>query len=416
MQNAIKIIATSALLVSALPVFSQNAPAADPRNVVQLSASGAVEVQQDELILTLGASADGRDASSVQAQLRQVVDAALTVQSTLEEAPQLHGEVTLTTVGELLRWVLAPALLAATGDDAEQARVLPRIAAGSAIVTLAHAESRSPLVPEHISTRARRCADGWTLTGAKNYVLDGVAADLIYVLAATDDGPAVFAVDRGADGLTAATLTTVDATRKLTGLAFADTPARLVGEISSGRSAFTAALEAGGIALTSEQAGGAQRAVRMAADYAGTRFQFARAIGSFQAVKHMCADMLTDAESAVSAARHVAAAGHRRTGSVERRLGRSLDLGMPMRCDECGQRRHAKQPVDGGKPCERRWGGVGCRGARRRRSLRDHDRYPSPGWNRTLGPERAKPFSSSITSNASEARSSAIGSTSGSLS
>ena len=204
--------------------------------------------------------------------------------------------------------VLAPALLAATGDDAEQARVLPRIAAGSAIVTLAHAESRSPLVPEHISTRARRCADGWTLTGAKNYVLDGVAADLIYVLAATDDGPAVFAVDRGADGLTAATLTTVDATRKLTGLAFADTPARLVGEISSGRSAFTAALEAGGIALTSEQAGGAQRAVRMAADYAGTRFQFARAIGSFQAVKHMCADMLTDAESAVSAARHVAAA------------------------------------------------------------------------------------------------------------
>ena len=73
MQNAIKIIATSALLVSALPVFSQNAPAADPRNVVQLSASGAVEVQQDELILTLGASADGRDASSVQAQLRQVL-------------------------------------------------------------------------------------------------------------------------------------------------------------------------------------------------------------------------------------------------------------------------------------------------------------------------------------------------------
>lgn len=90
MQNAIKIIATSALLVSALPVFSQNAPAADPRNVVQLSASGAVEVQQDELILTLGASADGRDASSVQAQLRQVVDAALTVARSQVAAPQME--------------------------------------------------------------------------------------------------------------------------------------------------------------------------------------------------------------------------------------------------------------------------------------------------------------------------------------
>jgi predicted secreted protein len=90
MQNAIKIIATSALLVSALPVFSQNAPAADPRNVVQLSASGAVEVQQDELILTLGASADGRDASSVQVQLRQVVDAALTVARSQVAAPQME--------------------------------------------------------------------------------------------------------------------------------------------------------------------------------------------------------------------------------------------------------------------------------------------------------------------------------------
>ena len=90
MQNAIKIIATSALLVSALPVFSQNVSAADPRNVVQLSASGAVEVQQDELILTLGASADGRDASSVQAQLRQVVDAALTVARSQVAAPQME--------------------------------------------------------------------------------------------------------------------------------------------------------------------------------------------------------------------------------------------------------------------------------------------------------------------------------------
>jgi acyl-CoA dehydrogenase len=60
--------------------------------------------------------------------------------------------------------------------------------------------------------------------------------------------------------------------------------------------------------LIAEQAGGALHAMQMAADYARTRFQFARAIGSFQAVKHMCVDMLLEAQSAVSAARHVAAA------------------------------------------------------------------------------------------------------------
>lgn len=203
--------------------------------------------------------------------------------------------------------VLAPALLTAVGDTAEQAQVLPRIAAGSAIVTLAYAEGSSALIPERVGTHARRTDAGWALTGVKNFVLDGAAADLIYVLAATDDGPAVFAVSRDADGLTPTTLNTVDPTRKLCTVGLADTPARLVGEPGCGTTAFAAALETAGVALVSEQAGGAQRAVRMAAAYAATRFQFARAIGSFQAVKHRCADMLAEAESAVSAARHVAA-------------------------------------------------------------------------------------------------------------
>jgi alkylation response protein AidB-like acyl-CoA dehydrogenase len=128
------------------------------------------------------------------------------------------------------------------------------------------------------------------------------------VLADTDAGPAVFAVDRDASGLTPTPLTTIDLTRKQYALRLDHTPARLIGELGCGAETFAAALEAGGVALLSEQAGGAHRCMRMAAEYAGTRFQFARAIGSFQAVKHMCADMLTEAESAVSAARHVAAA------------------------------------------------------------------------------------------------------------
>ena len=90
MQNAIKMIAVSALLMGAAPVFSQNQAVPEPRNVVQLSSSGAVEVQQDELVLTLGASADGKDAAAVQAQLRQVVDAALTVARSQVAAPQME--------------------------------------------------------------------------------------------------------------------------------------------------------------------------------------------------------------------------------------------------------------------------------------------------------------------------------------
>src|SRR5690606_22887075 len=84
--------------------------------------------------------------------------------------------------------------------------------------------------------------------------------------------------------------------------------ARPVGAAGSGAGALGAALDRSAVALLGDQAGGAHRAMRMAVDYARTRFQFGRAIGSFQAVKHMCADMLLEAESAVAAARHVAAA------------------------------------------------------------------------------------------------------------
>ncbi|BBZ01284.1 acyl-CoA dehydrogenase [Mycolicibacterium chitae] len=204
--------------------------------------------------------------------------------------------------------VLAPALLAAGGDAAEQARVLPTIADGSAVVALAFAEGTAATPPAEPATAAAESADGWRLTGEKNYVLDAGAADVLYVLAATPQGPSVFAVQRGAAGFEALPLTGVDLTRKLHRVRFSDTPARLVGEPGTGAATFAAALEAGGVAMLGEQAGGTYRAMQMAVDYARTRFQFGRAIGSFQAVKHMCADMLLEAESAVSAARHVAAA------------------------------------------------------------------------------------------------------------
>ncbi len=204
--------------------------------------------------------------------------------------------------------VLTPYLLLALGDDGECADVLPRIAAGDLIATAAFAEEGSARPPVHPQTTALENGDGWQLTGEKTYVLDGAVAERIYVLAETPRGTGIFAVERDAPGVAVSVLTTVDQTRKQSRVRLADTPARPIGDIAGGVAAAESALDRAAVALVAEQAGGAMHAMRMGADYARTRYQFGRAIGSFQAVKHLCVDMLLEAESALSAARHVAAA------------------------------------------------------------------------------------------------------------
>lgn len=210
--------------------------------------------------------------------------------------------------------VLVPYLLLELGDTAECAEVLPRIAAGDLVATAAFAEVGSARPPAHPDTTAEQVAGGWTVTGEKTYVLDAQSAEILYIQAGhvqaghvqadSDSGPAIFAVRRDAPGLTVTALGTVDPTRRLGRVTLAQTPARRIGDAA----ALDAALDRAAVALVAEQAGGAMHTMTMAADYARTRYQFGRAIGSFQAVKHLCVDMLLEAQSAVSAARHVAAA------------------------------------------------------------------------------------------------------------
>ena len=204
--------------------------------------------------------------------------------------------------------VLTPYLLLALADPAECTDVLPRIAHGELITTVAFAEAGSARPPEHPGTIAAQAGGDWRLTGEKTYVLDATAAERFYVAAQTDSGVGIFAVDRNASGLAVSPLTTVDQTRKQGRLTLADTPARLVADPGAGGPALAAALDRTAVAVIAEQAGGAMHVTRMATDYARNRFQFGRSIGSFQAIKHMCVDMLLDAQSACSAARHVAAA------------------------------------------------------------------------------------------------------------
>ncbi|MGV0627477.1 acyl-CoA dehydrogenase family protein [Mycolicibacter minnesotensis] len=204
--------------------------------------------------------------------------------------------------------VLAVNLLTGAGDVQQCAAVLPGIAAGRTRAAVAFAEGGSARPPASPATAVRAGADP-LLNGTKRFVLDADTADLLYVLAESPDGPGIFVVDPTGPGVTVAPSTTVDPSRRLCQVEFTDAPATLIGTPGLGVATLTAALDRSAVALLGEQAGAARFAMEMARDYAKTRYQFGRAIGSFQAVKHMCADMLLEAESAVSAARHVAAAG-----------------------------------------------------------------------------------------------------------
>jgi alkylation response protein AidB-like acyl-CoA dehydrogenase len=147
--------------------------------------------------------------------------------------------------------------------------------------------------------------DGYRLSGTKSYVLDGHTADTVIVAARTGEGISLFLVPGDAPGLRRARLETMDMTRKQAELVFEDVavPASaLLGAPGTGWDTLAAVLEFAAVALAFEQVGGAQKCMEMSVEYAKVRTQFGRPIGSFQAIKHKCADMLLHVESAKSAA------------------------------------------------------------------------------------------------------------------
>ncbi len=212
--------------------------------------------------------------------------------------------------------VLAAQALLASADEAACARYLPGIAAGRTIATLAAAEGHASWDPAMVAARAERLPGGcppgewapgrWVLSGKKSFVIDGAIADLVLVVARSTAGPGLFAVDRGAPGLRAEPMTTLDPTRAMAALTFDQVPAVLIGAEGQAGRLMSRVLDLACAALAAEQAGGARRCLEMSADYARTRFQFGRPIGSFQAVKHKCADMLVRVELAEATAREAA--------------------------------------------------------------------------------------------------------------
>jgi alkylation response protein AidB-like acyl-CoA dehydrogenase len=197
---------------------------------------------------------------------------------------------------------LAANALLHSADDAAKKEYLPAIAAGELIATLAITEDDGRWEPDASTLRATANGDGWTLSGAKSFVIDGHTAGLVLVAGVTDAGLSLFAVDSDATGLERVLLPTMDQTRKQARLTFADTPARLIGTAGDAADLLARTLSLAAVALGAESTGGAQRCMDMSVDYAKTRIQFGRQIGSFQAIKHKCADMLVEVESARSAA------------------------------------------------------------------------------------------------------------------
>ncbi len=203
--------------------------------------------------------------------------------------------------------VLAADAIINAGTDDQKAKLLPGIAAGETIAALAFTEPNGKWDADGIEMVAKGSGDSYTLDGTKMFVIDGHTADLIVVAArlegtSGEDGISFFTVDAGASGLTRTALATMDQTRKQAKLEFSGTPAALLGTEGEGWAVLERVLDLAAVALAAEQVGGAQKVLDMSVEYAKVRVQFGRPIGSFQAIKHKCADMLLEVESAKSAA------------------------------------------------------------------------------------------------------------------
>jgi len=203
--------------------------------------------------------------------------------------------------------VLAAALLGALDDSEINDQLLPRIAEGSCIATVAMTGENGCWTKDGVAVSGQLVDGQWDLSGRASFVVHGQNADALLVIANTDEGLGAFVVESDAAGLSIAGLPTFDHTLRLAEITFEDVRAKHISARIPVWDAVSRALDIALVALAGEQAGAAKHCLSSTVDYAKTRIQFGRAIGSFQAVKHMAADLLLETESAISAARNAAA-------------------------------------------------------------------------------------------------------------
>jgi len=222
------------------------------------------------------------------------------------------GHLELCVIAEEMGRALAPVPFSSTvylaaeailiaGSDAQKQKWLPKIASGEAIGTLALFEGKGNPSPKAI----KLTAGGGALNGVKKPVPDGAIADFAVVAARTgssgrDSDISLFIVDLKAGGVEVKPLTNIDLTRGQAEITFKDAKAEPLGAAGEGWGVVTQVLDRAAVLMAFEQVGGADRALEMGRDYALDRIAFGRPIGSFQAVKHMLADMSVSATLARS--------------------------------------------------------------------------------------------------------------------
>ena len=229
----------------------------------------------------------------------------------LIELALLHEETgrTLTAAPLFPTLGLALPALMGAGCEAIQSRFLPRLVEGDirAAVCLT-GKSGAPL-PADAPCTIRREGTGWALNGQADYVLMGHAANLLVVVARSEntrgwDGLSLVALDADTTDIAVERVTSLDPTRPFSRIRFDNVivdDAAIVGPVGKAETAIRRMLAVGTVMLAAEQLGGAERVMEMSTEYAKQRVQFGRVIGSFQAIKHKLADMMMAVESARSA-------------------------------------------------------------------------------------------------------------------
>jgi alkylation response protein AidB-like acyl-CoA dehydrogenase len=205
--------------------------------------------------------------------------------------------------------LLAGGVIDAAGTPAQKRKYLSRISTGDARATLALLEDSASWEPDAVQLDASLSAAGFALNGRKMFVADAGAADFLVCAARRGSDLGLFIVPRTAPGLTISPLPAIDETRRLYQVTFADAPAAeedILAIGDSARAALDRALAVATVALVAEMVGGMQRVMEIAVEYAKARKQFGKPIGQFQAVQHLCADMLLLTESSRSAAYYAA--------------------------------------------------------------------------------------------------------------
>jgi alkylation response protein AidB-like acyl-CoA dehydrogenase len=190
-------------------------------------------------------------------------------------------------------YFFAEALLL-SGTEEQKSELLPLVASGELIGTLAVSEGAGVLSEARIIGKVA----GGRLSGTKLPVADGMAAQRAVVLAQGDVGLGLYLVDLTGDGVARTSVSTIDPTRGSARISFDGAPVEPLGEAGEGLELINRIQERGAILLAFEQLGGADRCLEVARDYALERYAFGRPIGSYQAIKHKLADVFVKNEVA----------------------------------------------------------------------------------------------------------------------